>query len=290
MVIKGGPNVRINPDASNAALKTMDPGKDATAKGAAAGAVQQGLAAKYQGLAKKLGGQAGVPPALVLGLMSRESGFGSLLDAQGYGDHGNGYGILQVDKNAHTPVTDGGFDGEGHTTQAMGVLTDAIDTVRQAHPLWTSDQQLARAVALYNGGQVPTQPTNPATWEHMDKGTTGKDYSRDVWARAQWFADHLIWEQNAGRLGDPSSGHDACPATAATQGSKDVYFNDKPALRVHDPFAPHACKKHKEHVGLLKEGSSVVSIDGATPAVHVGHRVDCGGHLQAGSPDVFIGG
>jgi hypothetical protein len=29
----------------------------------------------------------------------------------------------------------------------------------------------------------------------MDDGTAGDDYSRDVWARARWFADNLDWSK-----------------------------------------------------------------------------------------------
>ena len=218
VVVKGGPNVKINPSETpkppekpvelaaaaakkpaaaaastdpNAALKGMNPGNQPqSAKTAAA---RKKLAQKFQPMAEKLGAKYHVPPALVLGLMSRESGFGTLLAADGTGDNGHGFGILQVDNRSHTPV--GGPFSEEHADQAMGIFNSGLQSVQKEHPSWTPDQQLAGAVAAYNAGpgNIATQPTDAASWARMDTGTTGNDYSRDTWAQSQWFANNLTW-------------------------------------------------------------------------------------------------
>ncbi len=213
-MVKGGPKVKLNPgetpkpakkppplvakktkggdtDAKlNARLAEMNPGylpeSDATAK------EYKSYAEKYQHDAEVLGKKYGVPPALILGLMSRETRFGTLL-VDGWGDYHHGYGILQVDNRYHTPV--GGPLSLEHMNQAMGIFVGDLHDMQAAHPGWTPNQQLAGAVGAYNSGSgnIATQPTNPSTWAQMDKGTYQGDYSRDVWAQAQWFAKNLKW-------------------------------------------------------------------------------------------------
>jgi type VI secretion system VgrG family protein len=220
LVIKGGPNVKINPGDKpkegkrpralaaraksdkkdghkshaddNDRLKHMSPGSLPASRAHAA--AQKKVAEKYKDLAIKLGKKHGVPPALILGLMSRESDFGAALDSHGRGDGGRGYGILQVDVGTIKHPR-GGPTSYEHLDQAMGVFDDKLASVKAAHPGWTRDQQLAGAVAAYNAGagNIQTQPSNAAGWAAMDQGTTGDDYSRDTWARSQWFANHLDW-------------------------------------------------------------------------------------------------
>jgi type VI secretion system secreted protein VgrG len=220
LVVKGGPNVKINPgekpkeakkpkplsaqqpkkqpphsDAaanSNARLKNMNPGH--RPQSAADAAYQKKLAEKYQADAIKLGQKHHVPPALILGLMSRESNFGTALDANGRGDHGHGYGILQVDDRTIKNPRGGPYSYE-HLDQAMGIFDDKLAEVKAAHPGWTADEQLAGAVSAYNqgAGNVATRPSSLSGWERMDSTTTGHDYSMDTWARAQWYADNLKW-------------------------------------------------------------------------------------------------
>ena len=222
LIVKGGPHVKINPSetplpaqkplaleahaakahhhahhphpkgaSGNDALKHMSPGS--MPQSAQTAAVRKHLAEKYQAMAKKLGAKHNIPPALILGLMSRESGFGTLLDASGRGDHGHGFGILQVDDRSHVAV--GGPYSYEHADLAMGIFDAGLHQVAAAHPGWTHDQQLAGAVAAYNAGpgNIATQPTNPSSWAAMDGGTTGNDYSRDTWAQSQWFANNLKW-------------------------------------------------------------------------------------------------
>jgi hypothetical protein len=216
LVVKGGPNVKINPgekpkeakkpealaaaqpkkDAKssdpNAALKKMPLGNMPGSKQHAA--AQKKLAEKYKADAIKLGKKHHVPPALILGLMSRESDFGTALDSNGRGDHGHGYGILQVDDRTIKHPAGGPYSYE-HLDQAMGIFDGKLGEVKAAHPGWTHEQQLAGAVAAYNSGagNIHTQPKDAGSWAAMDQGTTGNDYSRDTWARSEWFANNLDW-------------------------------------------------------------------------------------------------
>jgi type VI secretion system secreted protein VgrG len=218
VIVKGGPMVKINPAQSpapakkprelaagpakaspaakgdpNAALAKMSPGGN-TAESRKTAAARKKLAEKYQGLATALGKKYGVPPALVLGMMSRESGFGEFLRPDGYSKFdGQGYGLLQVDKRYHTPTGDP--FGMGAGDQAMGVYKDTLASVQKAHPSWTPEQQMAGALVGYNAGagNVATRPADAAGWAAMDRGTTGNDYSRDIWAQSQWYAENLKW-------------------------------------------------------------------------------------------------
>ncbi len=130
------------------------------------------------------GAKYGLPPALLAAIASRESRGGSALDRNGTGDGGNGFGLMQVDKRYHTPA--GGPQSAAHIDQAAGILKRYHDEVKAAHPDWPPEQQLRGAVAAYNSG-----PGNVRTIQNMDKGTTGDDYSTDVWARAQELAPHF---------------------------------------------------------------------------------------------------
>jgi hypothetical protein len=214
LAVKGGPNVKVNPSESpkpakkpktlsarhtqkgdpyeslNARLKNMHPGNIPYSVQTAREYLS--YAKKYQHDAEVLGKKYHLPPALILALMNRETRFGTLL-VDGWGDHHHGYGILQVDNRSHTPV--GGPFSLEHMNQAMGIFVSGLHQVQAAHPGWTSDQQLAGAVAAYNSGagNVGTQPTNPSTWAQMDKGTYQDNYSRDVWTQAQWYSDNMKW-------------------------------------------------------------------------------------------------
>ena len=132
-----------------------------------------------------------LPPALLAAIASRESRGGSALDSRGLGDGGNGFGLMQVDKRYHTPQ--GGPRGAGHIDQAAGILKSYRDQVKAKHPDWPPEQQLRGAVAAYNSGV-----SNVQTLQNMDKGTTGNDYSTDVWARAQELAPHFGGASGAG--------------------------------------------------------------------------------------------
>lgn len=132
------------------------------------------------------GKQFGLPPALLAAISSRESRGGSALDKKGFGDRGNAFGLMQVDKRFHEIEGIPDPAGLPHIIQAAGILAGFRDAVSKKHPDWPDERQLQGAVAAYNSGVKNIQ-----TLEGLDKGTTGDDYSNDVWARAVFYAEQM---------------------------------------------------------------------------------------------------
>ncbi|KAK7487464.1 hypothetical protein BaRGS_00021305, partial [Batillaria attramentaria] len=125
-----------------------------------------------------------IEPALLAGVASRESQGGALLDRNGYGDNGNGYGIMQCDVNTS------GLDCTRyppksceHLEMMSAFLIEKIKAVQRRRSSWTEPQQLQGGVAAYN--HFP-----PSSFSQVDSRTTGRDYSNDVIARAKWLKDH----------------------------------------------------------------------------------------------------
>ena len=127
----------------------------------------------------------GVSAALLAALASRESRARAALDANGWGDNGNGFGILQVDKNSHVIEGEESPISQAHIAQATAILVLGIDQIRVNHPDWEGIYVLKGGVAAYNCGI-----SNVQTIEGMDIGTTGDDYSSDVIARAKYYQRH----------------------------------------------------------------------------------------------------
>jgi peptidoglycan hydrolase-like protein with peptidoglycan-binding domain len=130
--------------------------------------------------------QFGLPPALLAAIASRESRAGGVLDKKGFGDFGNAFGLMQVDKRFHQIEGLPDPTSLQHIIQAAGILAGFRDAVAKKHPDWPDERQLQGAVAAYNSGVGNIQ-----TLDGMDKGTTGNDYSNDVWARALFFAEQM---------------------------------------------------------------------------------------------------
>ncbi|MFP2930943.1 peptidoglycan-binding protein [Pyxidicoccus sp. 3LG] len=152
---------------------------------------------KYADEFAAAGKKHGLPPALLAAIASRESRGGSALDRTGHGDGGNGFGLMQVDHRYHK--TRGGPFSAEHIDQAAGILKGMLNQVKAKHPDWSEAQQLRGAVAAYNSGVGNVQ-----TIKNMDVGTTGNDYSNDVWARAQELAPHFGGASGADRPSAPN--------------------------------------------------------------------------------------
>ncbi|NXT78177.1 LYG protein, partial [Zapornia atra] len=93
----------------------------------------------YKTLIKRVGEKLCVEPALIAGIISRESHVGKILK-NGWGDHGNGFGLMQVDKRSHTPV--GAWNSEAHVTQGTNILISMIKIIQKKFSNWTKEQQL----------------------------------------------------------------------------------------------------------------------------------------------------
>lgn len=83
-----------------------------------------------------------IPPAVLTAIASRESrtGMNGILDANGLGDNGNGFGIMQVDKRHHT--VSGLSDPRSlvHIRQAAGIFARFRDQVAAGHSEWSENR------------------------------------------------------------------------------------------------------------------------------------------------------
>jgi LysM repeat protein len=139
--------------------------------------------AKFEEAARRFN----APPALLAAIASRESRGGAVLDGRGFGDHGRGFGIMQVDIGNPFPVIqDGGPGGQPHINQATQILKDKLQAAKHRFPELSDVEQWQAAVSRYNGGAGLAPPNS-------DKGTTGGDYMNDVWARARFYASEEQW-------------------------------------------------------------------------------------------------
>ncbi|CAG06115.1 unnamed protein product [Tetraodon nigroviridis] len=142
---------------------------------------------RYTGIISRAAQQCDVDPALIAGIISRESRAGNQLD-NGWGDNGKAWGLMQVDVTpnggGHTPV--GNWDSLEHLVQATNILVYFIGRIRDKFPTWDANQHLKGAIAAYNMGDGNVEPG-----KDVDANTTGGDYSNDVVARAKWYKRNL---------------------------------------------------------------------------------------------------
>lgn len=142
----------------------------------------------YKDMIQDVGREYSVDPALIAGIISRESRAGAAL-SNGWGDHGKAWGLMQVDV---TP-TGGGHQRRGdwnsreHLCQGTEILLTFYGRIRNKFGSWTEAQVLKGAVAAYNMGDG-----NVRSYDAVDARTTGGDYSNDVVARAQWYKAKLF--------------------------------------------------------------------------------------------------
>ncbi|XP_061839925.1 lysozyme g-like [Nerophis lumbriciformis] len=137
----------------------------------------------YKSIITQVGNANGVDPAIIAGIISRESRAGNALDSNGCGDHGNAFGLMQVDKRYHTPK--GEWNSKTHLSHATDILTGFIQDIRSKFPGGTASEQLKGGLAAYNQG-----PGAVHSLSAVDANTTGRDYSNDVIARAQWYSKY----------------------------------------------------------------------------------------------------
>ncbi|KFQ32098.1 Lysozyme g, partial [Mesitornis unicolor] len=137
---------------------------------------------KYHAKITKAGHSKCVDPAVIAGIISRESHAGAALQG-GWGDHGNGFGLMQIDKRYHKLV--GSWDSEEHIAQGTEILCEMIKAIQKKFPTWTKEQQLKGGISAYNAGV-----NNVRSYDRMDIGTTHNDYANDVVARAKFYKRH----------------------------------------------------------------------------------------------------
>ncbi|NWS68872.1 LYG protein, partial [Crotophaga sulcirostris] len=137
---------------------------------------------KYRAKITKVGNSKCVDPAVIAGIISRESHAGTVLQ-DGWGDYGNAFGLMQVDRRYHKIV--GSWDSEEHLVQGTEILCGMIQEIQKKFPTWTKEQQLKGGISAYNAG-----PNNIQSYDRIDAGTTHHDYANDVVARAKYFKRH----------------------------------------------------------------------------------------------------
>ncbi len=171
-------------------------------------AKQLGIISDYKDIIIASSGKYGIKPSVILGLGSRESGWGLALNPQGPAGTGDtikrrfptqfrtgplppdgggfGRGLLQVDFDAHEFGRTGNWkDPAANIDYGCGVLSSSLDFMARKTDL--KDIALTRAgIAGYNCG-----PGNvlKAVRDGLDVDfyTFGRDYSKDVLNRAGWF-------------------------------------------------------------------------------------------------------
>lgn len=133
---------------------------------------------------------------VLMGIASRESRFGLLLDEAGLGDHGHGHGEMQIDDRSHKSFCASGQWRDLAVSLAYvhtNVIIPAFNYLGEnaweklhedyAEMFWAT-------IAAYNCGPEKVRKALEAGAD-PDSVTTGRDYSRDVQARAKIFKEVL---------------------------------------------------------------------------------------------------
>ncbi|XP_043113706.1 lysozyme g-like [Puntigrus tetrazona] len=133
----------------------------------------------YKSMIIKVGRAKQMDPAVIAAIISRASRAGAALK-DGWGDNGNCFGLMQVNKRYHTLT--GAWNSEQHIGQATDILISFIHEIKKKFPTWSKEQCFKGGISAYNAGV-----STVSSYENIDAKTTGEDYSNDVVARAQWF-------------------------------------------------------------------------------------------------------
>lgn len=136
------------------------------------------LKSKFEYAAKR----SGVPEEILAGIASRESHVGKSLNKEGYDPEKKAFGIMQIDSRYHKLRAHASADSQAHIDDAADIVKANKTLMDKRFPNWTEEQRWRAAVAGYNMG-----PDNVKTIDHMDQGTTGGDYSKDVMGRARAY-------------------------------------------------------------------------------------------------------
>ena len=89
-------------------------------------------------------------------------------------------------------------------------------------------------------------------------------------------------------IGHKCTGHGCFPPRPNTEGSGNVYVNNKSVHRQNDAWFAHCCPDHGCHASTTSSGSSSVYVNGRQLA-RIGDPVACGSLIAEGSGNVFSG-
>lgn len=136
-----------------------------------------------------------VPASILAAITSRESRVGALLNDNGFSsiDKTNqGYGLGQIDLGMYSDaaasiIKEAGWNTQKHLELVGNTLNSHFNNLPEEVKQWEPQWQVRAAIASYNFG-----PANVRTQQHLDRGTTNDDYSADVWARSEYFRQHVF--------------------------------------------------------------------------------------------------
>lgn len=120
----------------------------------------------------------------VLAIASRETGLRHIR-----GDHGHGYGVMQLDDRSHHIPADWETNPERIVSLCCTELASHVAWAERHWPELTARQHLKVAAAAYNSGRKNT--TASIAEGNCDLRTTGQDYGWDVLKRMEMFNDLL---------------------------------------------------------------------------------------------------
>uniref|UniRef100_A0A8C2CVS7 Lysozyme g n=1 Tax=Cyprinus carpio TaxID=7962 RepID=A0A8C2CVS7_CYPCA len=126
---------------------------------------------KYKSMITKVGREKQMDPAVIAAIISRQSRAGATLE-DGWGDHGYAFGLISPNW--------GGYSKTGWKIQNRAWLPLIDRHMTRMHSFFL--QINFRGISAYNAGV-----STVSSYENIDARTSGKDFSNDVVARAQWF-------------------------------------------------------------------------------------------------------
>lgn len=209
---------------------------------------------QYADLFVEVGNEFGFPPALLAAIASRETRGRNEL----YGDHGNGVGLMQVDIRYHQDRANAIRNASSEREQTkLGiqfgatVLKEMYDKVSEKHPDWNEVWTLRGAITAYNSGSK-----NVATQERLDIGTTGNDYSADVWERAKVYAQLDEFKQSSTVVNQAAS-----EAETANQSIENAGQSDFSAYSSTDTWDRHSNNRLQSlHPAVLPIARALINI------------------------------
>ena len=83
------------------------------------------------------------------------------------------------------PVTDNGIGGVEYLKKGVDELINLIDQMVIMYDKWTEEQQTRAGISAWDCGVF-----NIGSHESIDAFTQGQDFSSDIFARAQYFAEN----------------------------------------------------------------------------------------------------
>ncbi|XP_040309553.1 lysozyme g-like protein 1 [Herpailurus yagouaroundi] len=129
---------------------------------------------KYQPVIRTVGQKYCMDPAVIAGVLSRESHGGNIM--VNVGNVGDGIGVVQ-DPGLYAPTS---WISESQVSQIIEVLTLRIKEIQTRFPTWTPDQYLRGGLCAYAGGPGYIRSSQDLNC----------DFCNDVLARAKYFKRH----------------------------------------------------------------------------------------------------